>query len=120
MASIIAYLENYVESTVGLPSDLARFLNTIRVLDDRASEVEAALRGTTEALCALKPVGSRQGGADNPVSGWSVGGGWWFGRGRWLQGSTQSKQQVCSSGAGCVSRGAVCVVVQVCVEHNVI
>lgn len=68
MASIIAYLENYVESTVGLPSDLARFLNTIRVLDERATEVEAALRQTTEALCALKPVGSRAGGPDNTVS----------------------------------------------------
>lgn len=72
MASIIAYLENYVESTVGLPSDLARFLNTIRVLDERATEVEAALRQTTEALCALKPVGSRSGGPDNPVSSCST------------------------------------------------
>lgn len=67
MASIIAYLENYVESTVGLPSDLARFLNTIRVLDERATEVEVALRHTTEALCALKPVGSRAGASDNKV-----------------------------------------------------
>src|SRR5689334_6888340 len=67
MASIIAYLENYVESTVGLPSDLARFLNTIRVLDERATEEEAALRHTTDALCALKPVGSRAGAADNKV-----------------------------------------------------
>lgn len=68
MASIIAYLENYVESTVGLPSDLARFLNTIRVLDERSAEVEAALRHTTEALCALKPVGSRSAAPDNAVS----------------------------------------------------
>lgn len=65
MASIIAYLENYVESTVGLPSDLARFLNTIRVLDERSAEVEAALRHTTDALCALKPVGSRSAAPDN-------------------------------------------------------
>lgn len=72
MASIIAYLENYVESTIGLPSDLARFLNTIRVLDERATEVEAALRQTTEALCALKPVGSRAGGPGNTVSSSSI------------------------------------------------
>jgi hypothetical protein len=31
MASIISYLENYVESTLGLPSDLSRFLNMIKV-----------------------------------------------------------------------------------------
>jgi hypothetical protein len=68
MASIIAYLENYVESTIGLPSDLARFLNTIRVLDERATEVEAALRQTTEQLAAIKPVGTRAAAAENTVS----------------------------------------------------
>jgi hypothetical protein len=68
MASIIAYLENYVESTIGLPSDLARFLNTIRVLDERAAEVEAALRQITEQLAAIKPVGTRAAAAEKTVS----------------------------------------------------
>jgi len=67
MASIIAYLENYVESTIGLPSDLARFLNMIRVLDERATELEAALRQTTEALCSLNPVGTRPQAPENKV-----------------------------------------------------
>eukprot|EP00775_Hariotina_reticulata_P012435 gene12435-12572_t len=56
MSSIISYLENYVESTLGLPSDLARFLNTIKVLDERASELVEAIKHTTEALCSLPPV----------------------------------------------------------------
>jgi hypothetical protein len=58
MAQIIAYLENLVEATIGLPSDLARFLNMIRVLDERAGEVMDALKAITDALTALPPVGS--------------------------------------------------------------
>lgn len=61
MASIISYLENYVEGTLGLPSDLSRFLNMIRVLDDRVADLSVAIKGTTEALCALEPVGGRKG-----------------------------------------------------------
>ena len=61
MASIISYLENYVEGTLGLPSDLSRFLNMIRVLDDRVADLSVAIKGTTEALCAPEPVGGRKG-----------------------------------------------------------
>lgn len=65
MASIISYLENYIETTIGLPADLARFLNTIRVLDDRASELMDAIRQTTEALCNLPSVSTaRRGGTE--------------------------------------------------------
>jgi uncharacterized membrane protein YebE (DUF533 family) len=38
MASIISYLENYVESTLGLPSDLSRFLNMIKVREQRLEQ----------------------------------------------------------------------------------
>ncbi|KAF6259685.1 hypothetical protein COO60DRAFT_979652 [Scenedesmus sp. NREL 46B-D3] len=65
MASIIAYLENYVESTLGLPSDLSRFLNMIKVLDARTAELMDAIKHTTDALCRMEPAaGSRKGGAD--------------------------------------------------------
>ncbi|WIA16715.1 hypothetical protein OEZ85_013370 [Tetradesmus obliquus] len=65
MASIISYLENYVESTLGLPSDLSRFLNMIRVLDARTAELMEAIKHTTDALCRMEPAaGSRKGGPD--------------------------------------------------------
>lgn len=68
MASIISYLENYVESTVGLPSDLARFLNMIKVLDERAAELMEAIKHTTEALCRLEPAaGQRKGSPEEQV-----------------------------------------------------
>jgi hypothetical protein len=67
MSSIISYLENYVESTLGLPSDLARFLNTIKVLDERASELMEAIKHTTEALCSLQPAHTCKGTSTEQV-----------------------------------------------------
>lgn len=67
MASIISYLENYIETTIGLPSDLSRYLNLIKVLDERTTELMEAIKHTTDALCNMQPIGSKKGSVEEQV-----------------------------------------------------
>lgn len=67
MASIVTYLENFIENTVGLPSDLSRFLNLIKVLDERTTELMEAIKHTSETLCNMQPVATRKGSAEEQV-----------------------------------------------------
>lgn len=65
--AMVAYLENFIENTVGLPSDLSRLLNLIKALDDRTAEVMEAIKHTTEALASMQSVASRKGSAEEQV-----------------------------------------------------
>ncbi|KAI8468787.1 MAG: hypothetical protein J3K34DRAFT_515351 [Monoraphidium minutum] len=59
MASCTLYLEQYVESTTTLPSELQRVLATIRFLDEKTCGLRDAIAAQTEALVAMPPPGQR-------------------------------------------------------------
>ena len=46
-------LETFIESTANMPAELARSLNTIRVLDEKCADLTESLRGTAERMVAL-------------------------------------------------------------------
>lgn len=53
------YLEQFVESTVTLPAELQRVLNTIKFLDDKSNALRDAVARQTDALIAMPPPGAR-------------------------------------------------------------
>lgn len=54
-AANVMYLESFVESTGGLPTELQRILNTIKALDDKCTDLSAELAANVSALLAMPP-----------------------------------------------------------------
>lgn len=53
--STTTYLETFVESTVSLPPELQRILNTIKALDDKCLELSDIANNGTQQLLSLPP-----------------------------------------------------------------
>lgn len=50
------YLEQYIESCYFLPTELQRFINTIKALDDKCADLSASLAQHTTQLLAMPPL----------------------------------------------------------------
>lgn len=64
MTSVV-YLENYIESTVGLPSELQRLLKTIQDLDERSQVLTVQIQDNVEECLNLPSQAARKPGSGN-------------------------------------------------------